>query len=101
VLLREFSVRRGSGGAGLNRGGDGTVRRLEFRASLAGALLSNHRRIAPFGAAGGESAAPGTGSIRRVSGKIETLGATARFDVEPGDVLTIETPGGGGYGSNR
>jgi 5-oxoprolinase (ATP-hydrolysing) len=77
------------------------VRRLEFRSALAGALLANHRRIAPFGAAGGESASPGTGSIRRVSGEIETVGATARFDVEPGDVLTIETPGGGGYGSTK
>jgi 5-oxoprolinase (ATP-hydrolysing) len=101
VLVREFSVRHGSGGRGRNRGGDGTVRRLEFRAPMSGALLANHRRIAPFGAQGGEAATPGAGSIQRVSGEVEHLEATARFDVEPGDQLTIEAPGGGGYGGLR
>ena len=103
VLVREFSVRRGSGGHGLNRGGDGTVRKLEFRAPMSGALLANHRRIAPFGIKGGGAASPGTASIQRASGAVEHLGATARFDLQPGDQLTIETPGGGGYGpgSNR
>jgi 5-oxoprolinase (ATP-hydrolysing) len=99
VLVREFSVRRGSGGRGLNRGGDGTVRRLEFRAPMSGALLANHRRIAPFGLKGGSAGAVGTASIRRASGEVEQLGATARFDVAPGDELTIETPAGGGYGA--
>lgn len=98
VLVREFSIRKGTGGRGLHRGGDGTIRRLEFRAPMSGALLANHRRVAPFGLKGGTAATPGGGSIKRVSGVEETLGATARFDVEPGDVLTIETPGGGGYG---
>jgi 5-oxoprolinase (ATP-hydrolysing) len=101
VLVREFSVRRGSGGRGLHRGGDGTVRKLEFRAPMSGALLANHRRIAPFGVKGGTAAAPGTASIQRVSGEVESLGATARFDAAPGDVLTIETPGGGGFGQER
>ena len=99
VLVREFSVRRGSGGPGLSRGGDGTVRRLEFRAPMSGALLANHRRIAPFGLKGGGAASVGTASIRRANGVVERLGATARFDVVPGDELTIETPGGGGYGT--
>ena len=98
VLVREFSVRRGSGGRGRNRGGDGAVRKLEFRAPMSGALLANHRRIVPFGVKGGGAAAPGTASIQRASGEIESLGATARFDVAPGDQLTIETPGGGAYG---
>jgi 5-oxoprolinase (ATP-hydrolysing) len=66
---------------------------------MSGALLANHRRIRPFGLRGGESAAPGGASIRRVSGDVESLGATARFEVAVGDQLTIETPGGGGYGS--
>jgi 5-oxoprolinase (ATP-hydrolysing) len=101
VLVREFSVRRGSGGRGLNRGGDGTVRRLEFRAPMSGALLANHRRIAPFGLKGGTAGSVGTASIRRSSGEVEHLGATARFDVAPGDELTIETPGGGGYGASK
>lgn len=98
VLVREFSIRRGSGGRGRYCGGDGTVRRLEFRAPMSGALLANHRRIAPFGVNGGAAAAPGAASIQRATGEVEHLGATARFDVQPGDQLTIESPGGGGYG---
>jgi 5-oxoprolinase (ATP-hydrolysing) len=99
VLVREFAINRGSGGGGLHKGGDGTVRRLEFRAPMAGALLANHRRIRPFGVKGGQAGAAGTASILRASGEIEHLSATARFDVSAGDQLTIETPAGGGYGS--
>lgn len=98
VLLREFSVREGSGGAGAHRGGAGTLRRLQFLAPLTGALLANHRRIAPFGLAGGLDGARGEGRIHRVSGEVEHLSGTARFDVQPGDELVISTPGGGGYG---
>ncbi len=99
VLVREFSIRRGSGGAGRHRGGDGIVRRLEFRSSFLGALLANHRRIAPFGVAGGAAAAVGAAHIRRSDGAVEQLGATARFEVAAGDELTILTPGGGGFGA--
>jgi len=98
VLVREFAVRRGSGGAGRQRGGDGIVRRLEFRAACTGALLANHRRIVPFGLDGGLAGAPGAAAIRRANGVIEHLGATARFEVASGDELTILTPGGGGFG---
>jgi len=99
VLVREFAVRHGSGGAGRHHGGDGVVRRLLFRRPFAGALLANHRRIAPFGLAGGGRAAPGSACIRRVDGALEPLSATARFEVAAGDELTILTPGGGGFGS--
>jgi len=75
------------------------VRRLLFRRPFAGALLANHRRIAPFGLAGGGRAAPGSACIRRVDGALEPLSATARFEVAAGDELTILTPGGGGFGS--
>jgi 5-oxoprolinase (ATP-hydrolysing) len=98
IRLREFGIRRGSGGSGLHRGGDGVVRRLEFLAPFSGALLANHRRIAPFGLAGGHDAAVGKARIRRTSGAQDDLGATARFDVQPGDELIILTPGGGGFG---
>ena len=98
VLVREFGIRRGSGGRGRHHGGDGVVRRLEFRTRFSGALLANHRRIAPFGLAGGLPGARGEARIRRASGAIDELGATARFDVLPGDELTILTPGGGGFG---
>jgi 5-oxoprolinase (ATP-hydrolysing) len=98
LLLREFSIRRGSGGAGRWNGGAGTVRRMQFRAPLSGALLANHRRIAPFGAGGGHSATPGAAQLRRHDGSLEVLGATARFEVAAGDELTVLTPGGGGFG---
>ena len=99
VLVREFAIRQGSGGIGRHHGGDGTVRRLEFRRPFSGALLANHRRIAPFGLAGGQPAARGEAHIRRSGGAVERLSATARFEVAPGDELTILTPGGGGFGS--
>jgi 5-oxoprolinase (ATP-hydrolysing) len=99
VLLREFSIRRGSGGAGHYVGGNGSVRRIEFRAPLSGALLANHRRIAPFGLDGGAAGVVGGGRLLRAGGGIEEIGATASFKVEVGDVLTILTPGGGGFGA--
>ena len=75
------------------------MRRLEFRAPFTGALLANHRRIAPFGVAGGHSASPGAAHIRRADGALEVLGATAAFSVGAGDELTVLTPGGGGFGT--
>ncbi|MDP2117755.1 MAG: hydantoinase B/oxoprolinase family protein, partial [Brevundimonas sp.] len=98
VLLEEFSIRRGSGGDGANRGGDGAVRRVRFLEPLTAAILSNHRRTAPFGAAGGEDGAVGANRIERLDGPAEQLGATAEVEMAPGDVFVIETPGGGGYG---
>jgi 5-oxoprolinase (ATP-hydrolysing) len=99
VLLREFAIRRGSGGAGRHRGGDGVVRRLEFRERLSGALLANHRRVPPFGLQGGQPGATGEGRLRRAGGTVEAVGATARFEAGPGDELTLLTPGGGGFGT--
>jgi 5-oxoprolinase (ATP-hydrolysing) len=98
VLVRDFRIRRGSGGRGRYRGGDGIVRRLQFRAALSGSLLSNRRRIPPFGLAGGSAGAPGAGRILRANGETVELGATERFRVDAGDELEILTPGGGGYG---
>ncbi len=98
VLVREFRIRRGSGGGGRYRGGEGIVRRLQFRGALCGSLLSNRRRIAPFGLSGGSAGAPGAARIRRTTGEVLELGATAQFSVECGDELEILTPGGGGYG---
>ncbi len=101
VVLREFSIRRGSGGVGRYNGGNGTVRKLEFREPLSGALLANHRRIAPFGLEGGQPGAVGGGSVRRAGGAEESLGPTASFQLNVGDVLTILTPGGGGFGATN
>jgi 5-oxoprolinase (ATP-hydrolysing) len=102
VLLREFSLRHGSGGQGAHRGGNGLVRRVEFREAMTAHVLSNHRRIAPFGLAGGAPGAPGCNSIRRSGADdSETLAATFGLAVEPGDEIQIVTPGGGGFGIQR
>lgn len=101
VLLEEFSIRRGSGGDGANRGGDGAVRRMRFLEPLTAAILSNHRRTAPFGVAGGSEGAIGVNRVERADGRVEQLGATAEVEMSAGDVFVIETPGGGGFGAKR
>jgi 5-oxoprolinase (ATP-hydrolysing) len=98
VILREFRYRRGSGGAGHHRGGDGLVRRVEFLRPLEAAILSNHRRLAPRGLAGGSDGARGRTTLLRRDGTSEELGATAAVSVAAGDQIVIETPGGGGFG---
>ncbi len=98
VLVREFRYRRGSGGAGRHRGGDGLVRHIEFRAPMTASILSNHRRIAPFGLAGGSDGATGINRLKLARGGTRELPACASVEVETGDALVIETPGGGGYG---
>ncbi len=99
VLVREFSIRRGSGGAGAQAGGDGVIRKLEFRQAMSAAILSNNRANAPFGLCGGSPGRPGQNCIVRRNGAVETHSGTLATDMEAGDVLIIETPGGGGYGS--
>jgi 5-oxoprolinase (ATP-hydrolysing) len=98
VLLRRFSIRRGSGGPGRFRGGDGAVREIEFREPMSAAILSGHRRVPPFGLAGGGPGAVGHNRLIGADGSKTELGATAAFQVKGGDVLMVETPGGGGYG---
>jgi 5-oxoprolinase (ATP-hydrolysing) len=93
VRIREFSVRRGSGGPGQFHGGDGVCREYEFLEPLTVSLLSERRETAPFGLAGGQPGAPG----RNLLNGHEVPGHAA-FDVAAGDRLRIETPGGGGYG---
>jgi 5-oxoprolinase (ATP-hydrolysing) len=99
VLVREFSLREGSGGAGQFTGGDGLVREIEFRQPMTAAILSNHRRVAPFGLDGGAPGRTGCNLLERRGGSSETLQATAEIAVDAGDRLRIETPGGGGFGS--
>ncbi len=98
VLVERFAIRRGSGGAGRWHGGDGTERRLRFLRPLRAGILSNRRVVAPFGLAGGGDGRPGINRVERADGSAETLASTARVDMGVGDVLVIETPGGGGYG---
>jgi len=99
VRVLEFSIRRGSGGNGRHRGGDGVVRKLEFLRPLEVSILSQRRgAYLPYGLAGGWPGAAGRNLLQRADGRVERLGGIAQFSALPGDILTIETPGGGGYG---
>jgi 5-oxoprolinase (ATP-hydrolysing) len=99
VLLESFEVRRGSGGAGRQRGGDGVIRRIRFREPMTAAILSNRRRVPPFGLEGGQPGACGRNAVVRADGSIEAIGAAQAVEVAAGDVFVIETPGGGGFGA--
>ena len=98
VLLESFSIRRGSGGAGRHRGGDGIIRRIRFRGPMTAAIVSGHRKVPPYGMAGGEPGLVGRNYVERADGTIEELSGTDKATVNPNDVFVIETPGGGGYG---
>ena len=98
VLVESFRIRRGSGGKGRHRGGDGVIRRIVFREAMTAAMLANRRRIPPFGLEGGEPGALGRNWVERKDGARVELGATGEFAMSPGDTFVIETPGGGGFG---
>ncbi|MFW5419275.1 hydantoinase B/oxoprolinase family protein [Nocardiopsis sp. CNT-189] len=98
VRLESFAVRRGSGGAGRWRGGDGGVRRIRFLEPMTVSTLTGNRRRAPYGAAGGAPGACGADRVVRADGTVEHLQGCASVRMEPGDLLVVETPGGGGYG---
>ena len=98
VRVEAFAVRTGSGGAGARSGGDGAVRRIRFLAAAEAALLSTRREHSPQGLAGGQPGAVGRQRLLRASGGIKDLAGCFSVSVQPGDVIEIETPGGGGFG---
>jgi 5-oxoprolinase (ATP-hydrolysing) len=99
VRVEAFSIRHGSGGTGKHRGGDGVVRKIEFLQPLEVSILSQRRgQFPPYGLHGGHSGRVGRNTLTRADGTTQTLPAIAKFTAQPGDVLTIETPGGGGFG---
>ncbi|MFI2212959.1 hydantoinase B/oxoprolinase family protein [Streptomyces sp. NPDC020141] len=99
VRVDAFAVRNGSGGPGRWRGGDGVVRRIRFLEPMTVTLLTGHRRVAPYGMAGGGPGALGENSVERADGTVTPLKGVDSVDVGPDDVLVMSTPGGGGYGS--
>lgn len=99
VLLEDFAIRTGSGGAGRWRGGDGAVRRIRFRESMTVSTLSGHRTVPPYGMAGGSPGGLGANYIVRADGTRVELAGCDCADIGVDDVLVIETPGGGGYGT--
>ena len=93
-----YEVRPGTGGAGEHPGGDGLIREYVFHDRATVTLVSERRRFAPWGLAGGGDAMPGRNTLFRADGTVEDLGARAQVDVDSGDRLRVETPGGGGWG---
>jgi 5-oxoprolinase (ATP-hydrolysing) len=98
VLVEEFFIRKGSGGHGRHRGGDGTSRRIRFREAMTAAILSTRRETEPFGLEGGSPGEKGRNTIIRKDGTRTMLKGCDEIDVAAGDAILIETPGGGGFG---
>ncbi|SHJ32928.1 5-oxoprolinase (ATP-hydrolysing) [Tessaracoccus bendigoensis DSM 12906] len=99
LLLDSYAIRPGSGGEGRWRGGDGGVRRLRFLQPMTVSLLSGHRLVPPYGMAGGSSGSLGANRVERADGTVTPLAGNDVAEVGVDDVLVVETPGGGGYGS--
>ena len=99
VRLEEFAIRRGSGGAGRHRGGDGAIRRIRFLAPMTAVIVASRREVAPFGLEGGKDGAAGRQWVERGDGRREILRGVDRAELAPGDVFVIATPGGGGFGA--
>ncbi len=99
VRLERFAIRRGSGGLGRHRGGDGVVRAIRALEPMTATLVASRRTVAPFGLAGGDDGARGNQWIERADGTRQPMSGTDRVELGAGDVIVIETPGGGGFGS--
>jgi N-methylhydantoinase B len=93
LRVERYALRAGSGGDGRHPGGDGVIRAITVLEACEASILSDRRRHPPRGAAGGKPGKPGSNRLNR-----RKLGPKARVTLEPGDTITIQTPGGGGYG---
>jgi N-methylhydantoinase B len=96
--VRWYAYRAGSGGKGKFRGGDGLVREIELLCDSQVTVLGDRRRFPPYGLAGGEAGAPGVSTVVRRDGRVEHLPSKCNLQASAGDVVRIETPGGGGWG---
>jgi len=101
VVLEDFHIRRGSGGKGEKRAGDGTLRRVRFLKPMRAAILSGHRAVPNPGMMGGEPGELGVNSVRRNDGQVEILPGCAETKVEAGEAIEIVTPTGGGWGKGE
>jgi 5-oxoprolinase (ATP-hydrolysing) len=99
VRLEEFAIRRGSGGAGQWRGGDGSRRRIRFLRPMEAVIVASRRTVAPHGLQGGADGAAGRQWVERADGSVQVLRGSDRASLQPGDVFGLETPGGGGWGT--
>ncbi|MFT5162395.1 MAG: 5-oxoprolinase (ATP-hydrolyzing) [Alteromonadaceae bacterium] len=98
VTLESFSIRADSAGQGKFNGGNGVVRKVRFEQPMDGAILSNHRKVAPFGLNGGEPGKVGCNYVIKADGQHVQLDSCEQYALEAGDTFVIETPGGGGVG---
>jgi len=98
ILLEDFQIKAGSGGTGKYRGGNGAIRRLRFLEAMTASIVSSSRENAPFGLNGGGAAAPGKNFVDRADGSRTDMKGADQAELSPGDVLVVETPGGGGFG---
>ena len=98
VRLDSFECRTGSGGPGRHHGGDGVIRRIRFLEPMTAAILSSHRRVPPYGVAGGGTGTIGHNYVERADGEIVELSGTDQIEMAIDDIFVIETPGGGGFG---
>jgi len=99
VRLEGYEIRKGSGGAGRWKGGDGGIRRVRFLEPMTASILSNGRVHGAFGMAGGAPGAVGINKVVRANGRTELLEHIGQAEMQPGDVFEIHTPGGGGFGA--
>ena len=99
VRLEGYEIRKGSGGEGLWRGGDGGIRRVRFLEPMTASILSNGRHHGAFGMAGGKPGAVGINRVVRSDGRVEQLDHIGQAEMQPGDIFEIHTPGGGGFGA--
>jgi 5-oxoprolinase (ATP-hydrolysing) len=99
VRLEKFEIRRNSGGSGQYKGGDGVIREISFLEPRKVSIVSERRKIPPYGASGGESASCGENILRQVSGEEINLGGKVERVIESGETVIIRTPGGGGFGT--
>ena len=98
VVLEDFHVRRGSGGSGKFKGGDGTLRTMRFLEDMEVSFLASHRKVPPFGLEGGSPGECGENHLRRGDGTTTQVEGCSQHDCSAGDAVIIKTPSGGGFG---
>ena len=101
MRVEQYSLRRGSGGAGLHPGGDGLRRDLRFLVPVTVTILSERRQRPPWGLQGGQPGQPGCNLLLPAAGQPEELPAKFTRRLAPGDTLSIQSPGGGGWGEEE
>jgi N-methylhydantoinase B len=98
MRVREYRIRKGSGGKGKHQGGDGAIREIEVLGPALMSMLSDRRKRAPYGLQGGDDGERGRAFIIRADGSKEQLASKGSWELRAGDRVRIETPSGGGFG---